>query len=124
MRKTFIALLVIILTFTTLTACTNYTFENEEIEATVVSCEKGNFVLASEYVAIANMYLGKNKPSMYTMYMNLARSNGTYNYNISICIEGENYVVVRSEPYEVGQTIQVNVQYSYANGELVNVEYS
>ena len=86
MRKTFIALLVIILTFTTLTACTNYTFENEEIEATVVSCEKGNLVLASEYVAIANMYLGKDKLSMYTMYMNLARSNGTYNYNISIWI--------------------------------------
>lgn len=124
MRKTFIALLGIILTITMLTACTNYTFENKEIEATVVSCEKGDFVLASEYVAIANMYLGKDKFAMYTMYMNLARSNGTYNYNISICIEGENYVVVRSEPYEVGQTIQVNVQYSYADGELVNVEYS
>ena len=70
------------------------------------------------------MCLSKDKLTMYTMYMNLARSNGTYNYNITICIDGEKYVVVRSEPYEVGQPIQVTVQYGYADGELVNVECS
>ena len=124
MRKTLITLIVIILTIATLAGCTSYTYENKEIEATVVSCEQGSFVLASEYVSIANVYLTQKKMSMYSMYMSLARSNGTYNYNITVSIDGENYVVVRSDSYEAGQTITVNARYGYADGELVNVEYN
>ena len=124
MRKTLICMLVISIMITTLTACTNYTYENKEIEATVVSCEKGSFVLASEYVSIANVYLAQQKTAMYSMYMSLARSNGSYNYNIGVSIEGETYTVVRSEPYEIGQTITVKAQYGYADGELVNVDYN
>lgn len=124
MRKTFITFLVIILAIAVLTGCTSYTYEDTEIEATVISCKKGDLIPAPEYVSIANVYLAKGKTTLYTMYMNMARSNGTYNYNITVSIDGENYVIVRSEPYEVGQTLIVNAKYGYANGELVNVEYN
>ena len=124
MRKTFITFLVIILAIAALTGCTSYTYEDTEIEVTVISCKKGDLIPAPEYVSIANVYLAKGKTTLYTMYMNMARSNGTYNYNITVSIDGENYVIVRSEPYEVGQTLIVNAKYGYANGELVNVEYN
>ncbi len=123
MRNTIIATLVIISMLFCLTACTNYTYESKKIETTVVSCEQGSFVLASEYVSIANVYLAQQKTAMYTMYMNLARSNGHYNYNITITIDGENHVVVRSEDYEPGDIITVTARYGYADGELVSIEY-
>ena len=123
MRKTIILILVVLLTLTSFTACTSYTFESKEIEVTVISCEQGNLIPAPEYVSLANMYLIKKNTAMYTMYMNLAHTNGTYNYNITISIEGKDYVVVRQEEYEAGKAIVVTAEYCYANGELVNVEY-
>ena len=123
MRKTIIAILVIISIILSLTACTNYTYERKELETPVISCEQGSFVLASEYVSIANMYLAQKKTAMYSMYMSLARTNGHYNYNVTISVDGENYVVVRSEEYKPGDTITVTARYGYADGELVNIEY-
>lgn len=123
MRKIIIAILVIASIVLSLTACTNYTYESKEFETTVVSCEQGSFVLASEYLSIANMYLAQKKTVLYSMYMSLANSNGHYNYNITITVDGENHVVVRSEEYKPGDTITVTARYGYADGELVNVDY-
>lgn len=123
MRKTIVAILVITSIILGLTACTNYTYERKELETTVISCEQGSFILASEYVSIANMYLAQKKTAMYSMYMSLARTNGHYNYNITISVDGENYIVVRSEEYNPGDTITVTARYGYADGELVNIEY-
>ena len=123
MRKNIIFILVIILVSSALTACATYTFETKEIEATVISCEQGTLIPAPEYVSLANMYLIKKNTAMYTMYMNLAHTNGTYNYNITIMIDGENYTVVRSAPYEVGDTIIVNAEYVFADEKLVDITY-
>ena len=123
MRNTIIATLVIISILLSLTACTNYTYESKEIETTVISCKEGSFVLASEYVSIANMYLAQKKTAMYTMYMSLARTNGHYNYNITVTIDGENHVVVRSKEYTPGDIITIKARYGYADGELVSIEY-
>lgn len=123
MRKNIIFIFVIILVFSTLTACTSYTYETKEVEATVISCEKGTLIPAPEYVSLANMYLIKKNTAMYTMYMSLAHTNGTYNYNITITVDGENHTVVRNESYDVGETIIVNAEYAYADGEIVNIRY-
>ena len=124
MRKTIIFILVIFLFLTTLTACTNYTFETKEVEATVISCQQGTLIPSPEYVSLANMYLIKKNTAMYTMYMSLAHSNGSYNYNITINIDGsENHVVVRNDSYEAGEIIIVTAKYSYADGKLVSIEY-
>ena len=123
MRKNIILILVIILVCSTLTACATYTYETKEIETTVISCEQGTLIPAPEYVSLANMYLIKKNTAMYTMYMSLAHTNGTYNYNITITIDGENHTVVRKESYDVGETIIVNAEYAYADGELVNITY-
>ena len=123
MRKTIILILVIFISVVTLAACTSYTYETKEIEAIVISCEEGTLIPAPEYVSLANMYLIKKNTAMYTMYMNLAHANGTYNYNITINIDGENFVVVRSEKHEVGKSIVITAKYTYANDKLVIVEY-
>ena len=123
MRNTIIVAFIIFSMLFGLTACTNYTYEDKKIETTVISCEQGSFVLASEYVSLANVYLSQKRITLYTMYMNLARSNGHYNYNITINIDGENHVVVRSEEYKPGDIITITAKYSYADGELISVEY-
>lgn len=58
------------------------------------------------------------------MYMSLANDNGTYDYNVTIDIEGNNYTVVRKEQYEVGQYITITMVNTYNKDlQLVNTEY-
>ena len=123
MRKNAVLILVIIVCFISLTGCANYTYESKEIEATVTSCEKGTLIPAPEYVSLANMYLIKKNTAMYAVYMNLAHTNGTYNYNITITVDEKAHVVVRQAPCDVGQVIVVTAEYTYANGVLVSTTY-
>ena len=56
--------------------------------------------------------------------MALARENGQYDYNITINIDGQDYVVVRFASYEPGESISVTRVDTYDdNNSLIKTEY-
>ena len=125
MKKIFTLGIIIVLSLLFVTGCSNYSIEEIELEATVVKCEQGRLHPDSSYSSLANNYLSQGNYSYYSMYNSLARQNGSYDYNITISIEGENHVVVRSTPYEAGDTITVTKKITNdQNGDLVKIEYT
>lgn len=125
MRKyTTLGILAILFVFM-LTGCgEKYSYEQTELEAVVIQCEEGTYNPDASYMAIANMYLAQQNYGMWSMYMSLANANGTYDYNVTIDIDGNNYTVVREEQYEVGQYITITMVNTYnMDLQLVNTEY-
>lgn len=108
-----------------LTGCgEKYSYEQIELETVVIQCEKGTYHPDESYMSIAKMYLTQNEYGLWNMYMSLANDNGTYDYNVTIDIDGNNYTVVRKEQYEVGQYITITMVNTYNKDlQLVNTEY-
>ena len=108
-----------------LTGCEpEYSYEQTELEAVVIQCEKGTYNPDAEYLALAEMYMVQNNAYMSMSCMDLANQNGTWDYNVTVDIDGDNYTVVREKSYEVGQNITITVINTYNRDmQLVNIEY-
>lgn len=106
-----------------LTGCGNYSYEETQIETIVIQCEEGTYHPDPSYMTIANMYYSQKNYGLWTTYRNLAYSNGSYDYNITVNIEGVDYVIVRSEEYEIGQTIIITQKNTYKDSQLEKTEY-
>ena len=118
------ATLGIIVLFALMTGCgKNYSYERTELEAVVIECEEGTYHPDASYMAIANMYLAQNNLGMWSTYMNLANTNGAYDYNVTIVIDGNNHTVIREQQYEIGQYITITMVNTYnQDKQLVNRE--
>ena len=123
MKKTTLVITLAIISIFLLVGCTTYSYESTEIETNVIKCEKGIFLPDEEYLAMANVCLAYKKAEMYEYYKKLANEHGNYTYNITISIDGTEYVIVRPEEYEVGSVITVVAKSRYANNKVVYVEY-
>ena len=115
---------IIVLFALILTGCgEKYSYEQTELEAVVIKCEEGTYHPDESYMAIANMYLAQNNLGMWSMYMSLANTNGAYEYNVTIDIDGNNYTVIREEKYEVGQYITIVMVSTYnTDSQLIKTE--
>lgn len=78
----------------------NFSYAETEINTVVVECTKGNFLSTPTYFFTTE----KSKLNFGTAY---TACNGYYEYNITVNIDGTNYVVMRTEEYAVGQKITV-----------------
>ena len=94
-----------------------------EFETSVIQCEEGTFYPDSSYLSLANTALALGDVSTYSAYVALANANGTYDYNITINIDGKDYIVERSEAYAVGAIILVTKIDYYENDILYKTEY-
>lgn len=121
MKKFSIIILVIICIFAT-TACSSRTTETREVEATVVKCEKGTFMPHEEYLAEANICLAFKKLEAYAYYKELANQHGSWQYNVTVQFEGQEYIISRMEAFDVGTTLTVTATFTYAGDELVYVD--
>lgn len=124
--KRYVALgIVSILFVVMLTGCgEKYSYEETEFEAIVIQCEKGTFHPDASYLSIANMYLAQKNSGLWSMYTSLANSNGTYDYNVTVNIDENNYTVVRENQYEIGQYITITEVNTYnMDSQLVKTEY-
>lgn len=124
--KKYVALGIVAILFVfMLTGCgEKYSYEKTEFEATVIQCEKGAFHPNASYLASANAYLAQENYGLWSMYLNLANANGTYDYNVTINIDENNYIVIREEQYEIGQSIIITKINTYdMDSQLVNTEY-
>lgn len=125
MRKYVTLWILTILFVFMLTGCgEKYSYEETELEAVVIQCQEGTYHLNASDIAIANMYLVQKNYGLWSMYMTLANTNGTYDYNVTINIDDNNYTVVREEQYEVGQYITITRVNTYnKDSQLINTEY-
>ena len=121
MKRFVIAILVIICIFTT-TACSAHTTETREVEATVVKCEKGIFMPHEEYLAEANISLAFKKMEAYAYFKKLADEHGSWQYNVTVQFEGQEYIISRMEEFDVGTTLTVTATFTYSGEELLYVE--
>ena len=121
MKRFNIAILVIICIFA-FTACSTRTVETREIKATVVKCEKGTFMPHEEYLAEANICLAFKKMEAYVYYKQLADEHGSWQYNVTVQFEGNDYTISRMEAFEIGSIIPVTATFTYSGKELVYVE--
>ena len=94
-----------------------------EFETSVIQCEKGAFYPDSSYLSLANTALALGDISTYSAYVALANANGTYGYNITINIDGKNYIIEREEEHIVGEKILVTKIDYYENDRLYKTEY-
>ncbi len=121
MKKIILMLIVMMLL---LTGCSKNTAKSVVLDATVVSCEEGNYHRNASYSSIANMYLVNGNYAQYNIYSALANATGYYDYNITFSIGDEYQIVVRNEKYEVGSTIYVEKIYIYnESDELIKIIY-
>ena len=121
MKKFIIAILVIICTFM-FVACSAQTSETSEVEAIVVKCEKGVFMPHEEYLAQANISLAFKKMEAYVYFKNLADQHGSWQYNVTVQFEGEEYTISRMDAFDVGTVIPVTATFTYSDGNLIHVE--
>ena len=124
--KRYVALgIVSILLVFMLTGCEEkYSYEETEFEAIVIQCEKGTFHPDASYLSIADMYLAQKNYGLWSTYNSLANANGTYDYNVTVNIDGNNYTVVRENQYEIGQYITITKVNTYnMASQLVKTEY-
>ena len=121
MKRFAIIFLAIIFVFN-ITACSSRTVETREVEATVVKCEKGTFMPHEEYLAEANICLAFKKMEAYAYYKQLATEHGSYQYNVTVLFEGEEYTVSRMEAFDTGTIIPVTATFTYSGDELVYVD--
>lgn len=124
MKKTLCIIFVTMIFVLCLTGCSNNTTEETVLEATVMSCEKGTFHEDSSFSGIANMHLVNGDLLNYTMYSTLADTNGYYDYDITVEVEGKYKIIVRDTPYEIGSKIYVEKIMTYNESkELIDVDY-
>lgn len=123
-KRATVGILVILFVFM-LTGCgEQYSYEQTELEAVVTQCEEGTYHPDASYMALANAYLAQKRYGLWSMYMSLANDNGTYDYNVTVEIDGNLYTVVREEQYEVGQYITITRVCTYnADSQLVDMQY-
>jgi len=89
-----------------------------------MSCEKGTFHEDSSFSGIANMHLVNGDLLNYTMYSTLADTNGYYDYDITVEVEGKYKIIVRDTPYEIGSKIYVEKIMTYNESkELIDIDY-
>lgn len=102
-----------------------YTYSQTEFDADVVSCEESTFHPNTTYITLANMYLGQNNYALWSMYMTLANATGQYDYNVTVDIDGNNYTVIRSQQYQIGQKVRViKIEtYKINSDQLISISY-
>ena len=121
----FVILLVMVLSISFMFAgCANYTYETETVEVSVVTCEKGRYERNASYAALASQALIRKDTAKYAMYNSLANTTGTQKYNITIIIDGVEYVVERNDEIEPNTTIEVEKTIAYdEDGTIVKISY-
>lgn len=122
MKKFFITILAIICIFMFSGCQSNTTVETRNVEVVVVKCEKGIFMPNEEYLAQANISLAFKKPEAYAYFKQLADQHGSYQYNVTVQFEGEEYTVSRMEAFETGCIIPVTATFIYSGEELLSVK--
>ena len=108
-----------------LTGCgEKYSYEKTEFETIVIQCEKGEFHPDESYLTTADIYLAHGNYTLWSMYTDWANANGTYDYNVTINIDENNYTVIREDQYEIGQSITIIKINTYnMDSQLINTEY-
>lgn len=101
----------------------DYSYEEKTLETVVIECEEGEYHPDAYYMSMANMYLAEKNMGLWSMYKNLANTNGKYDYNIIISIDGNNYTVIRKEPYDAGAYITITEVKTYKENKLIKTEY-
>lgn len=119
----FVLMLLVIVPILIISFGEKYSYEETEFEAIVIQCEEGTLNPDASFLSIANMYLAQQNYGMWNTYNSLAYSNGTYDYNVTVNIDGNNYTVVRENPYEIGQYITITEVKTYMDSQLVKTEY-
>ncbi len=126
MMKRLTALVILALLFVLmLTGCgKKYIYEQTELHGIVVQCEQGTFHRDAHYASLANMYLAQKNYGLWSMYLSLSNSHGTYDYNVTCEIEGDIHTVVRKNSYEIGAAITIYEVKTYdMDSQLVDTEY-
>ena len=122
--KNFFALGTLTILFVlVLTGCSTISYERSEIQSTVIECEKGTFHPNSYYQTKANTCLAEKNIVFWQMYNDLAEEHGSYDYNVTVNIDGTNYVVIRFEEYEIGEQIVIEKVDTYKDSQLEKTEY-
>ncbi len=89
----------------------DYSSKRETVQAEVVMCEEITIYNAEKYHVTEN---GKMSTTVKYETKNL--------YNITVDINGEDYVVTREKCYEVGESISVTMITQYHGSELLKRE--
>ena len=99
-------------------------YEQTEVQALVVKSEQGDLHPDSSSNGMASYYLGQGDFGKWIMYSAVAKSKGTYDYNVTVNINGDHHTVIRDTPYILGQYITVTSIKAYnENSELVFTRY-
>ena len=122
--KKYIAIILVMSFAILLTGCTSYSYEEYDVICEVKACDEGTFVPNAAYIALATKSLVDGDITKWSMYSNLANATGKYEYNVTVIIEGKEYIVTRNEFYEVGAEIIINKKCSYADGTLIEIQYN
>ena len=122
MKKIYYTFLFLFVFSIALMGCGAYELTTEEsvIQATVIEC-KENMYLNYTYEQLAQEHA--DNYAIHNYYMKLAVENATYTYTVSVELDGRTYKFVKSEPINVGDTIEITkVQTLYEN-EVIDTEY-
>ena len=102
-----------------------YIHQRFEVDALVIGCKVGASYPDPVYLFHANYYLVKNNIALYSLYHNLAYANMTYDYKVTVQIDGRQYVVTRDQEYPVGGIITVILEKTFnENGKLIRQTYN
>lgn len=120
MKKIFTTLLFVF--SVTLMGCSSYDLTTEEtvIQTTVTKCEE-NICLNYTYEMLARKHA--DSYALHNYYMKLAVENATCSYTISVELDGKTYKFVKSEPAEVGDTIEITKVETLYENEVIDTEY-
>ena len=102
--------------------CGGYDLTTEEsvIQATVTKCEE-NVHLNYAYEHLAQEHA--DNYAMHNYYMKLAVENATYTYTVSVELDGRTYKFVKSEPVDIGDTIEITKVETLYENEVIDTEY-
>ena len=119
--KKIITLGIMVILSVLVTGCTSV--EKREMETEVIACEIGEYHPDEEDLRLSKVYLAQGNVAMYSTYKLSAERNGSYYYNITINIDGIDYIVERETEYEVGAYIIVEKVDTYENNQYIKTEY-
>ena len=129
MKKLTLGVLVLLFVFL-LVGCestnhpeSEFRYTESEVKGIVIQCKEHAFHPDETFSATANLYLSQGDYTLWNMYMNMANANGTYDYNVTIDINGETHFVIRQEEYKVGELITVTKVDTYQHSNLIKTEY-
>jgi len=100
-----------------------YTEEEKQMMGTVMNCKKGEFHEDQYYLNLASTAFMQKDYGMHAMYLAKAKQEGQYDYHVTVKVDGEEHVVVRGKPKEVGEQISVKKIDTYKDGEWLETEY-